>query len=92
LIVITALSKFLVLLAIFLSASYANAFLSMNQVAGDQVQVNHFIRFGETNKQNHESFHDSIINLNSQTSNLTKQRLEQDGLLPGNLSSKGVLF
>jgi hypothetical protein len=39
----TALSKFLVLLAIFLLASYANAFLRMNQVAGDQVQVNHFI-------------------------------------------------
>jgi hypothetical protein len=39
----TALSKFLVLLAIFLSASYANAFLSINQVAGDQVQVNYFI-------------------------------------------------
>ncbi len=50
----TALSKFLVLLAIFLSASYANAFLSMNQVAGDQVQVNHYIQFKETNKPNHE--------------------------------------
>ena len=60
---VTALSKFLVLLAIFLLASYANAFLSMNQVAGDQVQVNHFIWFKETNKPNHESFHDSIINL-----------------------------
>ncbi len=88
----TALSKFLVLLAIFLLASYANAFLIMNQVAGDQVQVNHFIRFKETNKPNHESFHNSIINLNCQTSNQTKQQLEQDALLPGNLSSKGILF
>jgi hypothetical protein len=33
----TALLKFLVLLAIFLLASYANAFLGVNQVAGDQV-------------------------------------------------------
>jgi hypothetical protein len=88
----TAFSKFLVLLAIFLLESYANALLSMNQVAGDQVQVNHFIRFKETNKPNHESFHDSIINLNGQTSNQTKQQLEQDALLPGNLSSKGILF
>ncbi len=86
-----ALSKFLVLLAIFLLASYANAFLSMNQVAGDQVQVNHFIQFEETNKPNHDSLHDLIINLNGQTSNQTKQQLEQDALLPGNLSSKGVL-
>jgi hypothetical protein len=39
----TALYKFLVLLAIFLLASYANAFLGVNQVAGDQVQVNNFI-------------------------------------------------
>ena len=66
----TALSKFLVLLAIFLSASYASAFLSMNQFAGDQVQANNFFRF--TNNPNHESFHDSIINLNGQTSNQTK--------------------
>ena len=87
-----ARSKFLVLLAIFLSSSYANSFLSMNQVAGDQVQVNHFIQFEETNKPNHDSFHDSIINLNGQTSNQTKQQLEQDALLPDNLSSKRVLF
>jgi hypothetical protein len=32
----TALSKFLLLLAIFLSAGYANAFLSLNQVGGNQ--------------------------------------------------------
>jgi hypothetical protein len=48
----TALSKFLVLLAIFLSAGYANAYLSLNQVAGNQVQVNYLIRFEESNKQN----------------------------------------
>ncbi len=88
----TALSKFLVLWAIFLSTSYANAYISISQEAGDQVQVNHFIQFKKINKPNHESFHDSIINLNGQTSNQTKKRLEQDALLPGNLSSKGVLF
>jgi hypothetical protein len=31
----TALSKFVVLLAIFLSASYANAFASLSPVAGN---------------------------------------------------------
>ncbi len=30
--------------------------------------------------------------MNGQTSNQTNQQLEQDALLPGNLSSKGVLF
>ncbi len=38
-----AISKFLVILGIFLLASYASVFLSTNLVAGDQVQVNHFI-------------------------------------------------
>jgi hypothetical protein len=36
-----ALSKFLVLLALFLSASHSNAFTSLSSVAGNQVQVNH---------------------------------------------------
>jgi hypothetical protein len=48
----TALSKFLVLLAIFLLAGCANAFLSLSQVAGNQVQVNYLIRFEESNNQN----------------------------------------
>jgi hypothetical protein len=39
----TALSKFLVLLALFLLASHANAFPSLSLVAGNQVQVNHLI-------------------------------------------------
>jgi hypothetical protein len=50
----TALSKFLVLLIIFLLAGYANAFLSLSQVAGNQVQVNPLIQFEESNKQNCE--------------------------------------
>jgi hypothetical protein len=36
-----ALSKFLMLLALFLSASLANAFTSLSSVAGNQVRVNH---------------------------------------------------
>jgi hypothetical protein len=48
----TALSKFWVLLAIFLLAGYANAFLNLSQVAGNQVQVNYLIQFEESNNQN----------------------------------------
>ncbi len=40
-----ALWKFLVLLAIFLSASHVNAFTSLSWVTGNQVWVNHLIRF-----------------------------------------------
>jgi len=42
-----ALLKFLVLLAIFLSASYAHAFTSLSPVAGNQARANHLIRFEE---------------------------------------------
>ncbi len=41
----TAHSKFLILLAIFLSASNADAFTSLSPVAGHQVRVNYSIRF-----------------------------------------------
>jgi hypothetical protein len=40
-----ALLKILVLLAIFLLASNANAFTSLSPVAGSQIQENHLIRF-----------------------------------------------
>ena len=43
-----ALSKFLILLAMFLSASYAYAFTSLSPVAGNQARVNHLIRFVES--------------------------------------------
>jgi hypothetical protein len=36
-----ALSKFLVLLALVLSASHANVFASLSSVAGNQIQINH---------------------------------------------------
>jgi hypothetical protein len=38
-------AQLLVLITIFLSASYANAFLNLNQVAGNQIRLNHLIRF-----------------------------------------------
>jgi hypothetical protein len=58
-----ALSKFLFMLAIFLSAGYVNAFLSLNQqVAGNQVRVNYLIRLKGANKP-------KSINLNGQTTN-----------------------
>jgi hypothetical protein len=45
--VMPALSKFLVLLGLFLLASHANAFTSLSLVAGNQVRVNHLIRSQE---------------------------------------------
>ncbi len=45
-------AQLLVLIAIFLLASYANAVLNLNQVVGNQIWLNHLIRFKETNKQN----------------------------------------
>ena len=75
-----ALSKFVLLLAIFLSAGYANAFLSLNQVAVNQVRVNYLIRFKGANKP-------KSINLNGQTTN---QRLEWDAELPNFFSPKQV--
>ena len=42
-----ALLKFLVLIALFLSASNANAFISLRLVAGTQVQINHVFQFEE---------------------------------------------
>jgi hypothetical protein len=53
----TALSKFLVLLAIFLSASHANSFTSLCLVAGNQVWVNHLIQLQQpmSNRMNEPS-------------------------------------
>ncbi len=38
-----AFTQLLVLIAIFLLASYAHAFLILNQVAGNQIRMNHLI-------------------------------------------------
>ncbi len=79
--VMTALSKFLVLLAIFLSASLGNAFLN-------HAQLDHLIRFLEsmskpTNEPTVEPTNDRMVN--DQTTN---QRLEWDAELPNILSPK----
>jgi hypothetical protein len=78
-------AQLLMLIAIFLLASYANAFLNLNQVAGNQIQLNHLIQFKETNKQKSEANFDPIINLNGQTTN---QRLVWDAELLNILSTK----
>ncbi len=78
-------AQLLVLIAIFLLESYAYAFLNLNQVAGNQIQLNHLIRFKETNKQISKANFDLIINLNGQTTN---QRLEWGAELLNVLSTK----
>ena len=80
-----ALLKFLVLLALVLSASHANAFTSLSSAAGNQVRVNHLTRLQQpmsdsTNEPSHEPIREPT------------KRLGQDALLPGNLSSKRLLF
>ena len=87
-----ALSKFLVLLALFLSASHSNAFINLSSVAGKQVWVNHLTRLQQqmsdpTNEPSREPrcepTNDSMVN--DQTTN---QRLEWDAELPNILSPK----
>jgi hypothetical protein len=80
-----AFAKLLVLIAIFLSASKANAFTSLSPVAGNQVQENQWFQFVEPmSKPANEPSRELICKP-------TKQ-LGHDALLPGNLSSKRVLF
>jgi len=80
-----ALLKFFVPLAIFLLASHANAFVSLSSAAGNKVQVNRLTRLQQpmsdpTNEPSPEPIREPT------------KRLGQDALLPGNLSSKRVLF
>jgi len=83
-----ALLKFLVLIALFLSASNANAFISLSSATGTQVRINHLIRLEEplskpTNEPTVEPTNDRMVN--DQTTN---QRLEWDAELPNILSPK----
>jgi len=87
-----ALLKFLVLLAIFLLASYAHVFTSLSPVAGNQARVNHLIRFEEsmsnpTNEPSREPISEPTNDqmINDQT---TIPRLEWDAELPNILSPK----
>ena len=78
----TALLKFLVLLASFHSGSYAHAFTSLSPVAGNLVRVNHLIRFDESmsNPKNKPSREPSCEPTNDSMVNdqITNQRLEWD--------------
>jgi hypothetical protein len=72
-----ALSKFLVLLALILSAS--NAFTSLSYVAGNQVRINHLTRLQQpmsnpTNKPSCEPIREPT------------KRMDLNALLPNNLS------
>jgi hypothetical protein len=74
----TALSKFLVLLALFLSTSHANA---LSLVAGNQVWVIHLIQLqqpmsNQTNKPSCEPIHEPT------------KRMDLDAEPPNNLSAK----
>jgi hypothetical protein len=64
-------------------ASYANGFLSLSLATELQVWINHLIRLEEPT--NSKPTNDRM---NDQTSNEMIQQLEQDALLPDNLSSK----
>ena len=88
----SALSKLLLLLAVFQSATNANAFTNLSPVTGNLVRVNHLIRFDESmsnpkNKPSREPTceptNDSMVN--DQTTN---PRLEWDAELPNILSPK----
>jgi hypothetical protein len=75
------LSKFLVLLAIFLLARHANAFTFLSPIARNQVRGNHFIQFEESiSQQKNEPSHEP-------TSEPIK-RMDLDVELPNNLSPK----
>ena len=58
-----ALLKFLLLLASFHSGSYAHAFTSLSPVVGNQVRVNHLIRFQQsrTNQRSKEEWANRIL-------------------------------
>jgi hypothetical protein len=77
----TALSKFLMLLALFILASYANVFTSLSLIAGNQVQVNYLIKLQQPmsdpmNEPSCKLIHKPI------------KRMDLDAELPTNLSQK----
>jgi hypothetical protein len=70
-----ALPKFLVLLAIFLSASNPHSFTNLSPVIGNQDWVNHLIQFEESMsiQSNEPSRKPTNDQINEQTTNQTKQ-------------------
>jgi hypothetical protein len=77
----TALSMFLVLLAIFLLSSHANVFTSLSLVAGNQIRVNYLIQLQQpmSNPMNEPSC--KLIREPS-------KQMDLDVVLPTNLSQK----
>jgi hypothetical protein len=82
-----ALSKFLVLLALFLLASLANAFVSLSSVAGNQIQVNHL-----TQLLNEPSRKPTCEPTTDQMNDQTAQRMKLVALHPVNQSSQRVMY
>jgi hypothetical protein len=78
---IPALSKFLVLLAIFLLARHANAFTCLSPIARNQVWGNHFIRF-------EEPMSDPTTEPSREPTSEPIKRMDLDAELPTNLSQK----
>ncbi len=77
----TALSKFLVLLALFLSAIHANAFASLSLVAGNQVGVIHLIKL-------QQPMSDPTNEPSCKLICEPTKRMDLDAELPTNLSHK----
>jgi hypothetical protein len=66
-------------------ASHSNAFTSLSSVAGNQVRVNHLTQL-------HQPMSDPTNEPSREPIREPTKRLGKDALLPGNLSSKRVLF
>jgi hypothetical protein len=88
-----ALSKFLVLLAIFLSANSGDAFMNLSSAAGNLVLVNHWIRFVEpmskpTNKPTGELTKQTELPniLTSKQGKYSLLEKKQDAELPSKIS------
>jgi hypothetical protein len=90
----TAVSKFLVLLAIFLLASYANAFVSLGSAAGTQIWINHVIQLEEpmSNQTKIPACESTCKPTTDQMNDQTTKQLRLVALLPDNQSSKRVTF
>jgi hypothetical protein len=83
-------AKLLVLIAIFLSASNANAFTSLSSVAGIQVRISHVILLEEPmSKPTSEPMCKPTTD---QMNDQTTKRLKLVILLPVNQSSKQVMY
>ena len=75
----SALSKFVVLLALVLLASHANAFTSLSLVAGNQVRINHLTRL-------QQSISNSTNEPSLEPIREPTKRMDLDDVLPNNLS------